>query len=450
MSESHQRNKNILVFVEERTPRIEYTFDFVFRCVLGLNIEWIHDTELFESRKSAKINYSPASFSEPCLSLSPHPLLIEEGIRKRKNFSLDNSAEIPSIKLEEGHECPFATIFFFLSRYEEYWDFPEDVHGRFTQKMSLSKDAECTHLPIVDMWVEWIRLQLNGEFRLAIPKPKASFLSTFDIDHVRAFKWKGIPRSIGAMGKDIIDGNWKILFKRLSVWIGKEKDPYDVFDYLDRIHKGQNVNLLYFWLLGKYNEFDKNPNPRNTYFQKEIKRQSESHRVGIHPSYLSFLDDDSVSDEINILSRITGKSIFRSRFHFLRYRLPDSYQQLIRLGVEEDYSMGYPDGLGFRAGTSQPFLWYDLSKEETTTLSVHPFQIMDVTLKNYMRLSPNDALGISQEIIHQVEQYGGTFTILWHNSSFEETEWGEWIYVFEKLLEKGANLPPPPFPGQSA
>ncbi len=449
MPESHQLNTDVLIFVEELTPRIEYTFDFVFRCVLKLNIAWTHDTESFESTSSPKINYSTFPFLEPCISLNPHILLLERGINKRQDFHLENSSEIPSIVFKEEHKCPLATIFFFLSRYEEYWDLPRDVHNRFTQNMSLSKDAKCTHLPVADMWIEWIRLLLNERFSLAIPKPNTSFLSTFDIDHVRAFKWKGIPRSIGAMGKDVIEGNWITLSKRIKTWTGKSKDPFDVFDYLDEIHKEQGVDLLYFWLLGNYNEFDKNPSPSHPHFQKEIKRQSEKYPLGIHPSYLSFLDDDKVRSEINILSRIVGKSIFRSRFHFLRYKLPESYQQLIRLGIEEDYSMGYPDGLGFRAGTSHPFLWYDLSKEETTSLTIHPFQIMDVTLKNYMRLSPSEALEASLKIIHQIEKYGGVFTLLWHNSSFEETEWQEWKGVFEKLLEKGTTLPLPPFPERS-
>ena len=115
---------------------------------------------------------------------------------------------------------------------------------------------------------------------------------------------------------------------------------------------------------------------------------------------------------------------------------PQTYQNLIAEGIQEDYSMGYPSKPGFRAGTAIAFPWYDLSKEEETTLLVHPLQVMDVTLKEYMDLSPDEAVSSIKNIIEQVRNVHGVFTLCWHNSSFSEIgSWTTWKFVFEDVLK---------------
>ena len=72
------------------------------------------------------------------------------------------------------------------------------------------------------------------------------------------------------------------------------------------------------------------------------------------------------------LEHILGETVYHNRFHFLRFTLPQSYQQLLACGISDDYSMGYADQIGFRAGTCTPFYFYDLENEIQTTLKVHP------------------------------------------------------------------------------
>ena len=74
--------------------------------------------------------------------------------------------------------------------------------------------------------------------------------------------------------------------------------------------------------------------------------------------------------EISRLNDITSGSIIMSRFHYLRFSLPESYQILIEAGIKEDYSMGYVDRIGFRAGTCTPFYFYDLNNEKTSEVNM--------------------------------------------------------------------------------
>ncbi|MBK6903035.1 MAG: polysaccharide deacetylase family protein [Saprospirales bacterium] len=127
-----------------------------------------------------------------------------------------------------------------------------------------------------------------------------------------------------------------------------------------------------------------------------------------------------MKEEKERLEGICGQQIRKSRQHFLRLRLPESFRALLEADLTEDYSMGYADAIGFRAGTSVPFRWYDLAGENATGLLVVPFQVMDITLKKYMGLSPEEATKRMLDLVNVVRRTGGTFCCIWHNSSFDE------------------------------
>jgi hypothetical protein len=83
-----------------------------------------------------------------------------------------------------------------------------------------------------------------------------------------------------------------------------------------------------------------------------------------------------------------------------------------------------------------PFNWYDIENEVVTDLVIHPFQVMDVTLQQYLKLSPNDAIETVKPVIESVKKFGGTFTTLWHNSSLSELdEWRGWRATYEAIIK---------------
>ena len=72
------------------------------------------------------------------------------------------------------------------------------------------------------------------------------------------------------------------------------------------------------------------------------------------------------------LKIITNQEVLLSRFHFLRINLPGSYRNLSATGILEDYSMGFHDEPGFRAGIASPFLFYDVTDDTVTNVRVYP------------------------------------------------------------------------------
>jgi hypothetical protein len=109
---------------------------------------------------------------------------------------------------------------------------------------------------------------------------------------------------------------------------------------------------------------------------------------------------------------------------------------LLDFEVEEDYSMGYPDQLGFRASTCTPFYFYDLDFEIQTPLKVFPFSISDLVLRESLELSEKQAFQKVKESFEIVKSVNGTFVTLFHNKILSNYgEWRGWKYFYEQVLQ---------------
>lgn len=125
--------------------------------------------------------------------------------------------------------------------------------------------------------------------------------------------------------------------------------------------------------------------------------------------------------ECSRLSAILAREVRLGRQHFLRYTMPSTFRTAIQAGLTEEHSMGLHDRLGFRAGTCTPYDWFDLERDATTGLIIHPFAVMDNTLRNKLRLEPEQAVAEARVIVESVKRVNGTFTGLWHESFLART-----------------------------
>ena len=103
----------------------------------------------------------------------------------------------------------------------------------------------------------------------------------------------------------------------------------------------------------------------------------------------------------------------------------------MELSLSDDFTMGYAAHLGFRASICTPFYFYDLELESSTKLKVHPFSVMDATLKYYLKSQPDEALTKIQLIIDGKSEMVITFLsgIMRHGYY---KEWKGWIHLYSK------------------
>jgi len=168
-----------------------------------------------------------------------------------------------------------------------------------------------------------------------------------------------------------------------------------------------------------------------------VSYHSMGYPVGIHPSWQSGDNSELFQQEISLLEKIKGKKVSASRFHYIRFDLPGGYRKLIEAGIEDDFSMGYGSINGFRASVSTPFEWYDLEKEEQTSLIVHPFCWMDANSHYEQKYTPAQAYPELKKYHEIIKQTEGEMSIISHNSFFsDEPEFEGWKNLYEIFLRE--------------
>jgi hypothetical protein len=274
---------------------------------------------------------------------------------------------------------------------------------------------------------------------LTFNEPQYKFIPTYDIDIAYAYKHKGFIRTLGAYLKDLFNFNFREIKTRTLVINGKERDPYDTYDYQFDLQKKYKLKPIYFILFGDYGTFDKNNPVYHQGFRYLVKGIADHAEIGIHPSFYSNNSKKSLAKELSDLKDLLKMEIINSRQHFLKLDLPETYRNLIEIDIQHDYTMGFATEPGFRAGICQPFRFFDLDNDKETSLLVHPFAIMDGTLKDYLKLEPDKAIVVVEEIIKEIKDVNGTFISLWHNESLsDQKRWKGWLKVYEFLIEKAS------------
>ena len=430
----------MLVHVPKITDRVAYTFDLLLGDLLGLDFELTKDAERFKAAEGPKMHYGFERLCDAPFQKSIN-LLFDRHIHDQETKPVD-FGQVKGLFPVYGKELlmpfdVFAAAFYLVSRYEEYLPQVRDKYGRFQAESTWMFENGLLQKPLVNIWTQALGDRLQAVYPdLPVKRRKFSFIPTYDIDAAWAYKHKGLYRTIGAFFRDLAAGNRDEIRQRHEVLRGRRKDPFDSFDFQFELQKTFKIKPIYFILCGEYDVNDKNISLRKEAFQSLIKTLGDYADVGIHPSFSSYLDIDKMRTEIENLSEVLHRPLTKSRQHFLRMNLPRSYQKLIELDISDDYTMGFASQAGFRAGIANTFRFYDLENDMATNLRVHPFALMDGTMRDYLNLDVDSALELAKQLVDEVRAVGGTFIYLTHNETLGgEKRWKGWPEMYRKLLE---------------
>ncbi len=436
----------ILIYTDELNSRIKYIARIIFTTILKNEISFTQSYSEFMKSELPKLNYSYKKFGDE-FYIKPHRLMHLKALIQPSFQSVRYNGEKYFFESSADSDLPFdpfAASFYLVTRYEEYPDFKKGKYGRYPAEKSILYKYDLLKKPVVNIWANITGEKLKERFpEIVIPEPEFTFVPTIDIDNAWAVSNKGFIRTAGALMKSLSKGNFEETAHRLRVLTGKTNDPYDTYSYIDEVLKENIENAVFFFLLGDYKKYDKNVSWKNKSLQKLIRETASKYSTGIHPSYYSGKKRGKgmMETEKNRLEKITGNKIVKSRQHYIRLNFPKTYRNLVKAGIQQDYSMGYPEITGFRAGICTPYNFYDIKKEKETSLKIVPFQVMDVTLKQYMKLTPDEAVAEIKTLMQEVKKSGGTFSAIWHNETVNNLgEWEGYRDVFEKMIKLGTEL----------
>jgi hypothetical protein len=397
----------MLIFTPLITPRISYTFRVIFERILNCSVDFTTKVDDFSAAQGPKIAYSSNKIETP-LWVEATSLLFEKNIVKQ-NIITEKWKEFPLFfPTKNGNfsiDMP-AVIFFLISRYEEYYeDNLLDKHGRFPCRHSVAYQLGWHRKLMVHRLAIALAETIKAHYPQFVYKtPQFVELSTHDVDI--AYQYKGKPwwRWCGAMAKAILQCRFQHANNYLKVSFGKEvSDPFDNFE-------PEPTKPIYFILTSNFTKYDKNISPDSTAFRELINHLKNFAEIGIHPSYYSSEKPSLIEKEKKKLEDVSQLVITKSRQHFLRFRFPDTFQELIKEGITDDYSLGWHDEAGFRASIAVPYPFFDLVKNEETQLLLHPLALMDCVFTNAVEQT------VLIELREEIKAMGGILIVLTHNS----------------------------------
>lgn len=426
----------LLVYTHKITPRLKFTFKHICKRILDLDVKFTSKVEDFIAHDSLKMSYTKQPLSNE-LFVRSHNLLFESGIS-----DLDISVQqwentkgfFPTGERSDLAFDIFAASFYLLSRYEEYLPHVKDDFGRFMAKESLAHKHRFLNQPVVDIWAYMLKDVLQERFpEFIFSNRKYNVQPIIDVPMTFYFRKKGLLRTIGGTLADIGRFRFKQLYQRYSVLMGFKRDPYDTFKWIITKQKQCDFKFMVLFLIGDYSTYDKNISINKKEFVSLIKSVADYCNVGIKASYFALEDISILKKEKLKMEAVINRDLQAVRHSFSKLNLPQSYRNLVELEIHQDYTMGYIDTLGFRAGTCTPFQFYDLDFEVQTPLQINPYHCLDFALLKYQ--SELDKKEHLQKLIKEVKEVNGTFTPVFHNYTFSNIErWEGFRSLFTLIL----------------
>ena len=427
----------LLIYTNDLTNRLKFVFNQICNRILSIPISFTTKVETFISHEGPKISYAPQALGNEFF-IKSHGLLFDQGISDVE-INVQNWKETKCFFYSgENSNLPFdifSAAFYLLSRYEEYLPHVKDNYGRFTKNDSIAFKYNFLTQPVVDIWALYFKEALQQHFpKQHFPSTKFSIEPVIDVPMAYYFKSKGLFRTLGGIFSDLINFRFQLFYDRFFVLSKLKKDPYDNFEWIINSQKKLKQRFTIFFLVGDYTKFDKNISITKKSFITLIKSMRDYCEVGLKCSYMALGDLIILKKEKQELDGVLNTTTEKVRSSFSKVNLPSTYRNYVELEIKKDYSMGYPDEIGFRAGTSFPFLFYDIDFEVQTPLIIHPYQLMDFSLLKFDSfLDKKETL---EKAINEVKKVGGVFTPIFHNYSFSKLErWTDFKSLFNIILD---------------
>jgi peptidoglycan/xylan/chitin deacetylase (PgdA/CDA1 family) len=221
-----------------------------------------------------------------------------------------------------------------------------------------------------------------------------------------------------------------LLFQNPSYWC---------FDYWKELENAHNrKSIFYIYVKNGKNSFKSwliNPSYdiyRNIKLQNKLKElYKEGFEIGLHGSYESAKDFQKLKEEKEILEKVLGIKIIKTRQHWLNYFeniTPKIHEEFF----EYDSTLGWNDRIGFRSGSASLYNPYNFDEQKAFKYQIIPQVIMDSNVYDYAN---NENIFLkAKEIIQKAKDVSKTtnISISWHQRVSSNDY--NWHKFYEEIL----------------
>jgi peptidoglycan/xylan/chitin deacetylase (PgdA/CDA1 family) len=312
-----------------------------------------------------------------------------------------------------------------FTKKEEYKPILLDQHLRFPSYVSKHKEL---FQPIVSDF-----LHMEG-YRVEYPhQKKFAVCLTHDIDIIHFPKFQMVQKMAAFLkkrkGKKILD--------LARGRIHRKWNPLRNFNRIMELEEKYKAKSTFFFLCLKRQDFD---------FSFRIEKMKDEVRdinqrgwgIGLQGGHEAYNNIDNMKREKERLEDIAEVEVVGYRNHYMKFRVPLTWELLEKAGFKYDSTFGYADCVGFRNGMCHPFQPFNLNTNRILDILEIPSHIADFSIFEYMHLDDKGAWELVSKLIDKVERVNGVLTILWHNNYMLEEMFDFYERILRVCFEKGA------------
>lgn len=421
---------HLIIFSNILTPRIKYIFNFIFKDILKSELEFTSNSQYFLQSEHVKISYGEEPLGEE-LFFKHSTLLFSNKLEefKPKTISFgEYQAPFPVVQSALPFDV-FAASFFILSRYEEYF-YPKKNEEEFRPSRSHQHKWKILDKPIIDEWALIIKSLIKKKhphFKFHEKKfqhqPTVHFSILPNLPEGLLNRTKFIFSAVFKKENNYLSSK----FDRLTgVGINNEQ----VLDEVNQLFSSKKSNPLYF--------VDFPDVPINYIRINGVSKILSNQSVGLlRPCASDKQKMLEIKEGLVKLKKINPNPAPASSQQLEVLKFPICYLNILNSGITSDYSMGYSNVPGFRAGTCTPFNWYDLQLEKVTPLIVNSYCLTDYILQF---LTPEAAIKTVHQYIGAVKVVNGIFYSCWSLKSLSSNaKYKKLKSLFKEMLDYAGN-----------
>ncbi len=447
----------------------KYILDVLLGEFLGISFEVeIHDdifTEITLPGKPGKLTLDSSFFSQTkdCwLNKSSLPDLPLKIWKPSDNMIEPNLVkhEIPVLFGQPGLQKKdnqihinldiFGSAFFMLSRYEEFVKTDRDNHSRFPATASIAHKEGFLDRPIINEYLEILCCCLSEVWpKTSYKKRNRNNFITCDVDwpfepalYSFVHCLKKIARSLikEKNFKKALDTGVTFFAKRLGLTV--EDNYRNAISWMMDVNEKAGNQIAFYFITHNTSSLDTlDDKDFDTLRMRSLLNEisSRGHEIGIHPGYETFRNLKTLEKTVVNLKTILkeeniGQKVIGGRQHFLRWDVKHTPYIWDKMGIDYDTSLSFADKPGFRCGVCYEFSMYDLENRRKLLLKQKPLIVMECSII----ASRYEGMGYSEDSLKRfmyfkevTRKFNGTFTLLWHNSHFENEQDK---YFYESLI----------------
>jgi hypothetical protein len=324
----------------------------------------------------------------------------------------------------------------------------KDKMGRFEFEDSIQCKGGFIQQPVVNYYFELMTEGLEkfcAIHQLSFKRRRLfkdlGFLLSHDIDRVDLYTFY----QFGYHLKELLGltpstlpfiNRLKVTSKSFAKYLGVRKDnPYWNFKFLREIERANGFTSTFFFLDQGVFHADAYHTLQETRMKDLFQYlRNEECEISMHGSVRSLNNASVMQANKQHLEEASESDSIGNRQHRLLWSHPQTALIEESIGLKYDATLGFASHEGFRNSYCYPFRLFDFNQDRMLNLWEFPLMVMDVTLFAYRQLSPELAMENCQSLLEEVKKFGGVFSLLWHNSFFDEVSYPGVTNFYKQLL----------------